>query len=94
MLDKALDLAPGDKEIRGKKYLAAGHVSRIRGSSRANGKLLADARQKFEQAAELTGTTTPSIMEILHAAFREGQAFVALFTPDEEAVPVLSALGG
>lgn len=42
---------------------------------------------EFDQAAELTGKPSPSIMEILRAAFREGQAFVALFTPDEEAVP-------
>lgn len=42
---------------------------------------------EFEQAAEFTGKPSPSIMEILRAAFREGQAFVALFTPDEDAVP-------
>lgn len=42
---------------------------------------------EFDQAAELTGKPSPSVMEILTAAFREGQAFVALFTPDEEAAP-------
>jgi serine/threonine protein kinase len=56
VLAKALDLDPGDEEIRGKRYLAAGHISRINGTARASrssGKLLADARQKFEQAREL-----------------------------------------
>lgn len=42
---------------------------------------------EFDQAAELTRKPSPSIMEILRAAFQEGQAFVALLTPDEEAVP-------
>lgn len=53
VLEKALDLDPGDKEIRAKRYLVAGHISRIRGTARANGKLLADARQKFEEARDL-----------------------------------------
>lgn len=53
LLAKALDLDPGDKEIRGKRALAAGHISRIRGTARGNAKLLAEARQKFEQAQEL-----------------------------------------
>jgi predicted nucleotide-binding protein len=42
---------------------------------------------EFDQAADLTGKPSPSIMDILRAAFREGQAFVALLTPDENAVP-------
>ena len=53
VLTKALDLHPGDKEIRGKLYLVNGHISRIRGTARANGKLLSDARQKFEEARDL-----------------------------------------
>jgi hypothetical protein len=52
-LDKALDLDPGDREIRGKRFLADGHISRINGTARGNSKLLNDARSNFEQAAEL-----------------------------------------
>jgi predicted nucleotide-binding protein len=39
---------------------------------------------EFDQAASLTGKPSPTIMEILEAAFKEGQAFLALFTPDEQ----------
>lgn len=52
-LSRALDLNPSDKEIRGKLYLAEGHLNRIRGTSRASGKLLNEARAKFDGAREL-----------------------------------------
>lgn len=51
--EKALDLVPGDKEIRGKLYLANGHLNRIRGTARSNGKLLTEARQRFEESRDL-----------------------------------------
>lgn len=53
ILSKALELDPGDKQIRGKMYLADGHLNRIRGTSRSNGKMLNDARARFEAAQEL-----------------------------------------
>jgi tetratricopeptide (TPR) repeat protein len=53
VLEKALDLDPGDQELRGKLYLANAHLSRIRGTARGDGRLLSDARQKFEEAHEL-----------------------------------------
>jgi eukaryotic-like serine/threonine-protein kinase len=53
VLAKALELAPGDREIRGKMYLAEGHIHRIRGTARANAKLLSESRARFEQAREL-----------------------------------------
>ena len=53
VLAKALQIDPSNRDVRGKLYLAEGHLSRIRGTSRGDGKLLNDARAKFEQAAEL-----------------------------------------
>jgi len=52
-LARALELDPGDKEIRGRLALCEGHISRIRGTARNNGKLLNDARMQFETAREL-----------------------------------------
>jgi eukaryotic-like serine/threonine-protein kinase len=53
ILARALQLDPGDKEIRGKMYLCDGHINRIRGTARSNGKMLNDARARFEAAEEL-----------------------------------------
>jgi tetratricopeptide (TPR) repeat protein len=53
VLSKALQADPGNREIRGKLYLAEGHLSRIRGTARGNTKLLQEARAKFEQSADL-----------------------------------------
>ena len=53
VLSKALELDPSNKEIRGKLYLADGHINRIRGTARGNGKMLSDARARFEQAKDL-----------------------------------------
>jgi hypothetical protein len=53
ILAKALELDPGNKEIRGRMYLADGHINRIRGTSRSNGKLLNEARARFEEAEDL-----------------------------------------
>ena len=50
-LAKALELDPGDKEIRGKLYLCEGHINRIRGTARANGKLLSEARARSNKQA-------------------------------------------
>ncbi|HYO80950.1 MAG TPA: serine/threonine-protein kinase [Bryobacteraceae bacterium] len=55
VLDKALELDPGDREIRGKRFLAEGHIARIRGTAKANGRLLNEARSKFEQSSQLLG---------------------------------------
>jgi serine/threonine protein kinase len=53
VLAKALEIDPHDRNVRGKLYLADGHLSRIRGTARGDSKLLNDARGKFEQAADL-----------------------------------------
>ena len=54
VLAKALQIDPSDKNIRGKMYVCDAHVSRIRGTGKKDsGKLIQDARSKFEQAAEL-----------------------------------------
>jgi hypothetical protein len=53
VLSKALEIDPGDKQIRAKMYIADGHINRIRGTSRANGKMLNDARARFEAALDL-----------------------------------------
>jgi hypothetical protein len=53
VLAKALQIDPSDRNVRGKLYLAEGHLSRIRGTSRGETKLLNEARGKFEQSAEL-----------------------------------------
>jgi tetratricopeptide (TPR) repeat protein len=59
-LDKALELDPGHREIRGKRFLVNGHINRINGTARGNGKLLTEARSNFEQAAELlSGSPDP-----------------------------------
>jgi tetratricopeptide (TPR) repeat protein len=53
VLARALQLDPGDKDIRGKMYLCDGHINRIRGTARGNGKMLNEARARFESAQEL-----------------------------------------
>ena len=50
---RALELMPHDKAIRGKLRLIDGHIARIRGTARRDGKMLQDAREKFTEAAEL-----------------------------------------
>lgn len=40
---------------------------------------------EWEQCVTLTNTPTPSIQQILEAGFRQAQAIIILFTPDEEA---------
>jgi serine/threonine protein kinase len=52
-LARALQLEPGDRQIRGKMYVCDGHLARIRGTARKESKLLYDARAKFEEAREL-----------------------------------------
>jgi hypothetical protein len=52
-LARALQLEPGDKQIRGRMYVCEGHLARIRGTSRNAAKLLHDSRAKFEEAREL-----------------------------------------
>jgi eukaryotic-like serine/threonine-protein kinase len=54
VLSRALQIDTSNRDVRAKLYLTEGHLSRIRGTSRGDGKLLSDARAKFEQAAELT----------------------------------------
>jgi hypothetical protein len=53
VLARALEIDPHDRMVRGKLYLADGHLNRIRGTARGDSKLLNDARGKFEQAADL-----------------------------------------
>ncbi len=48
----ALELDPGDKNIHGKLRLIEGHLARIRGSARRDGRLLEESRQDFEDAAK------------------------------------------
>jgi tetratricopeptide (TPR) repeat protein len=52
-LARALEIAPDDKNIRGKLYLCDGQILRIRSSARNQSKLLSDARADFEQARDL-----------------------------------------
>ncbi len=54
-LAKALELDPTSKEIRAKLALCEGHIARIQGTARGSGKLLNEARAKFEQAHDLQG---------------------------------------
>lgn len=53
VLGRALEIDSSSRDIRGKLYLTEGHLSRIRGTSRSDGKLLNEARGKFDQSAEL-----------------------------------------
>ena len=48
----ALELDPNDKNIHGKLRLIEGHLARIRGSARRDGRLLEESRQDFEDAAK------------------------------------------
>ena len=50
---RALELAPRDKNVRGKLRLVDGHIARIRGTARRDGKMLQDSREKFTEAADL-----------------------------------------
>ncbi|MDX2151730.1 MAG: serine/threonine-protein kinase [Bryobacteraceae bacterium] len=50
---RALELMPGDDNIRGRLRLIDGHLMRIRGSARREANTLAAARDQFEEAARL-----------------------------------------
>ncbi len=50
---RALELAPGDKGVRGELRLIDGHLNRIRGTARKDPKLLEAARENFTEAAGL-----------------------------------------
>jgi serine/threonine protein kinase len=50
---RALELMPRDKTIRGKLRVIDGHIARIRGTARRDGKMLQDARERFTEAADL-----------------------------------------
>ncbi len=50
---RALELMPKDKTIRGELRLVDGHISRIRGTARRDARLLQEAREKFDEAAQL-----------------------------------------
>jgi len=52
-MGRALQLDPGDKQIRGRLYICEGHIARIRGTARNQAKLLQDARARFEEARDL-----------------------------------------
>lgn len=58
-LARALEIDPRDKDVRGKLYLAEGHIARINGAARGDTKLLQRARARFEQSAELTRDPDP-----------------------------------
>jgi Protein kinase domain len=47
----ALELAPNDKTIHGKLRLIDGHLARIRGNARHDSRLIEEARQDFQDAA-------------------------------------------
>lgn len=47
----ALELAPDDKTIHGKLRLIDGHLARIRGSARHDSRLIEEAREDFQDAA-------------------------------------------
>lgn len=47
----ALELAPNDKTIHGKLRLIDGHLARIRGNARRDNRLIEEARQDFQDAA-------------------------------------------
>jgi serine/threonine protein kinase len=51
-LGRALQLEPGDRNIKGKMRLCEGHLARIAGSGRNQGKW-SEAKAKFEEAADL-----------------------------------------
>ena len=48
---RALELAPNDKTIHGKLRLIDGHLARIRGNARHDSRLIEEARQDFQDAA-------------------------------------------
>jgi len=48
---RALELAPNDKTIHGKLRLIDGHLARIRGNARHDSRLIEQARQDFQDAA-------------------------------------------
>jgi serine/threonine protein kinase len=52
-IGRALQLDPGDKQIRGRLYICEAHIARIRGTARNQAKLLQDARARFEEARDL-----------------------------------------
>jgi serine/threonine-protein kinase len=50
---RAMELMPSDSIVRGKLRLIDGHLSRIRGTTRKNARMLQDARDRFDEAAQL-----------------------------------------
>jgi hypothetical protein len=51
-LSRAIELAPGDKTLHAKIRLVDGHLARLRGTAEQDPRLLEDARQDFQAAAQ------------------------------------------
>ena len=51
-LSRAIELDPGDKTLHGKLRLVDGHLARLRGTTEQDPRLLDDARQDFQAAAQ------------------------------------------
>ncbi len=51
-LSRAIELDPGDKTLHGKIRLVDGHLARLRGTNEKDPRLLDDARQDFQAAAQ------------------------------------------
>ncbi len=51
-ISRALELSPNDKTLHGKLSLVDGHLARLRGTAEQDPRLLEDARQDFQAAAD------------------------------------------
>ena len=69
VLARALQIDPSNRDVRGKLYLTEGPPrAEFAAPAASDGKLLNDARAKFEQAAELTPAVARSVSWARHAS--------------------------
>lgn len=62
----ALDIQPSDKKVKSKLLVSEGHLARINGAGRSQGRSVQGAREKFEEAKELDSKSPDPHLGLMH----------------------------
>lgn len=63
---RALEIDPGDKEVRARLRVAEGHINRINAGGRNQGRTMREARERFEEAKRLAPRTPDPYLGLVH----------------------------